>query len=216
MGVTYNPKIPKPESLFNLIDAVNGKHTSGSGNINDAINGIVWTRGGTVTDTIEDGIPCFNMDNGSLSTSATGLFGQYYTCFYLWKPRETDTGWRTLHRNDNDHIGIVINGGKSLGMYSNRNGSFRDSGYDITINWQTLILTGVGDTPTASTGTTTFYVNGVNVGTADRVGSGTDLQFIGLNSQGPGKIAVAGSYNRLLSPNEIQELHNTLYARIVN
>lgn len=215
MATNYNPKIPTPESLFNLIDAKNSKHTSGSGNISDAINNIVWARGGTVTDTTEDGIVCFNMDGGYLETSATGLFGQYYTCFYLWKPRTTDTGWRTLHRNDNDHIGIVQDGTKNLGMYSNRNGAFRDSGYDITINWQTLILTGVGDSSSASTGTTTYYVNGVNVGTIDRVGSGTDLYRVGWPGQGPGKMAVMGSYNKLLSSNEIQELHNTLYARII-
>ena len=213
MGITYNPKIPTPESLFNLIDANNSKHTTGSGNITDAINGIVWTRGGTVTNSTEDGVVCFNMDNGLLQTSATGLFGQYYTCFYLWKPRTSDSGWRTLHRNDNDHIGIVQDGTKNLGMYSNRNGAFRDSGYDITINWQTLILTGVGDNSTATTGTTTYYVNGISVGTSDRVGSGTDLYRIGWEGQGPGKIAVAGSYNKLLSANEIQELHNALKSR---
>jgi len=215
MGIAYNTKIPTPELLFNLVDANNSKHTTGSGNITDGINGITWVRGDTVTDTIEDGVKCFNMDSGYLETSAAGLFGQYYTCFYLWKPRTTDSGWRTLHRNDNDHIGIVQDGTKNLGMYSNRNGTFRDSGYDITIEWQTLILTGVGDSSSSSTGITTFYVNGVNVGTSDRVGSGTDLQLIGLNGQGPGKIAVAGSYNKLLTDNEIQQLHNVLYSRII-
>lgn len=215
MGIAYNPKIPTPELLFNLVDANNSKHTTGSGNITDAINGISWARGGTVTYTTEDGVKCFNMDNGYLETSASGLFGQYYTCFYLWKPRTTDTGWRTLHRNNNDHIGIVQNGSKDLGMYSNRNGGFKDSGYDITINWQTLILTGVGDNSTASTGTTTYYVNGTNVGTSDRVGSGTDLYRVGWDGQGPGKIAVAGSYNKLLSSDEIQQLHQTLYARVI-
>ena len=215
MAIAYNPKIPTPELLFNLVDANNSKHTTGSGNITDAINGISWIRGGTVTDTTEDGVKCFNMDSGYLETSASGLFGQYYTCFYLWKPRTTDTGWRTLHRNNTDHIGIVQNGYKNLGMYSNRNGAFRDSGYDISINWQTLILTGVGDNSTASTGTTTYYVNGTNVGTSDRVGSGTDLYRVGYPSQGPGKIAVAGSYNKLLSSDEIQQLHQTLYARVI-
>ena len=201
--------------LLNVIDANNPKHTTGSGNINDGINQIVWSRNGTVTDTVENDIVCFNMDNGYLQTSAEGLFGQYYTCFYLWKPRTSDTGWRTLHRNNNDHVVIVQNGSKSLGMYSNRNGGFRDSGYDISIEWQTLIITGVGDSETSTTGTTTFYVNGTNVGTSDRVASGTDLYRIGWSGQGPGKVAILGSYNKQLTESEIQELHNTLYARII-
>lgn len=218
MGVAYNPKIPEPERLLNLIDANNSKHTSGSGDINDAINGIIWTRGGTVTDSVEDGVSCFDMDNGYLETDASssiGTFNQYYTCFYLWKPRTTDSGWRTLHRNSSDHIGIVENNTKNLGMYSNRNGLFRDSGYDITINWQTLIITGAGDNSTSSTGTTTYYVNGSNVGTSDRVGSGTFLYRIGWPTQGPGKISITGSYDKVLNSSEILNLHHTLYSRLI-
>lgn len=214
MSVTSGPKIPYPESLFSIVDASNSKHTSGTGNINDGVGGIVWARLDTVTDAVEDGIPCFNMDAGYLETSAAGLHGQYYTAFYLWKPRTSDTGWRTLHRNSEDHLALVETGAKNLGMYSNRNGAFRDSGYDIAIQWQTLILTGVGNGPTDTLGTTTFYVNGVNVGTSDRVACGTDLYRIGWPGQGPGKIAVAGSYDRQLTLDEIAFLHTTLNSRL--
>lgn len=217
MATHYSPKIPDPQSLFDIIDASNSRHTSGSGNILSGVRGISWSRISTVTDTIEDGVKCFNMDNGYLETSGSGLYGQYYTIFYLWKPRTSDTagsGWRTLHRNDNDHVAIVLSGGKSLGMYSNRSGGFRDSGYDIEINWQTLIVTGEGDSSTATTGTSTFYVNGQNVGTSDRVTCGTDLYRIGWSGQSPGKIAVAGSYNKKLTLDEISSLDKALRARL--
>jgi len=214
MATNYSPKLPYAQDLLDVIDASNTKHTSGSGNIISGVREVSWSREETVTDTVEDGIPAFNMDSGYLETGASGLFGQYYTIFYLWKPRTSDSGWRTLHRNNNDHIAIIQDGTKNLGMYSNRNGGFRDSGYNISIEWQTLIATGIGDGSSSSTGVTTYYVNGVNVGTSDRVGCGTDLFRIGWPSQGPGKIGVAGSYNRLLNNVEIQQLHNTLSSRI--
>jgi hypothetical protein len=214
MGVGYNTNIPYPADLFDIIDASNSKHTTGSGNIVSGVRGVTWSRNDTVTDTVEDGVAAFNMDAGYLQTAQTGLYGQIYTTFYLWKPRESDTGWRTLHRNDNDHVAIVQSGTKNLGMYSNRNGDFRDCGYDITIEWQTLIITGDGTGPNSTTGTSTFYVNGVSVGTSDRVVCGTDLYRIGWPGQGPGKIAVAGSYNRLLTNSEIVYLHNVLGSRI--
>jgi hypothetical protein len=213
MAVGYNQVIPSTNNLFDIIDASNLKHTSGSGNIISGVRGVSWARS-SVTDVVEDGVECFNMDAGYLETTATGLYSQQYTVFYLWKPRTSDTGWRTLHRNNTDHVGIVQNGTKNLGMYSNRNGAFRASGYDISIEWQTLIFTGVGDAPDSSVGTTTFYVNGQNVGTSDRVACGTDLYRIGWPGQGPGKIAVAGSYDKLLSQAEIMFLHNVLSARI--
>ena len=56
-----------------------------------------------------------------------------------------------------------------LGMFGQEtriagNLGFEDCGYDIIVNtWQTLIVTGVGDT-TTGVGTSNFYVNGVQVG----------------------------------------------------
>ena len=216
MGTAYQSKLPGPNNLLNILDANNPKCTSGSGNLKDGIRGFEWQRITTVTDTVEDNIKCFDMNGGYLIGSGdTRTFGQYYTCFYLWKPRETDSGWRTLHRNSNDHIGIILNGGKSLGMYSNRNNGFSDSNYDITIDWQTLIIIGEGDGPTATTGTTTYYVNGVNVGTSDKVGCGTNLYRIGWSGQHPGYMSVMGSYDKNLDSQEIIELHNHLANKIV-
>lgn len=216
MATNYSPRLPYPQDLINLIDAANSKHTTGSGNIFDAKSSIVWARGQTVTNTTTDNIQTFDMNNGYLETPDSFTFGQYYTCFYLWKPKANASSWKTLHRNNFDHLALVSSGDKvSIGVYSNRNGNFRDSGYDITNDvWQSLIFTGEGTSPTATTGTTTFYVNGVSVGTSDRVGCGTSLYRIGWASQPPGYIAIAGSYNRLLNANEISDLNTVLLGRL--
>lgn len=147
-------------------------------------------------------------------SSGSQTIGQYYTHFYMWRPRISDSGWRTGFRGDNDHIMIVQDGTKNLGMFSNRNGDFRDTGYDITTDWQTLIIVGVGDTSTSTTGTQTFYVNGVNVGTTDRVGSGTSTYRLGWSGQSPGLMNAAGILNQALTSQEIATLHNVLVARL--
>jgi hypothetical protein len=215
MAPNYGPKIPRASDLIHLLDAYNSKHTSGTGNISDAINGISWTRY-SVTDIIDNGIAAFDLNSSYLETSTATVFGQYYTCFYLWKPKSDSTTWKTLHRNSLDHLALVSpTDFVSLGMYSNRNGAFRDSGYDITNNvWQTLIYTGEGNSPTDSVGTTSFYVNGIAVGTSDRVACGTTLFRIGWPGQPPGLISMSGVYNRLLNSNEIFQLNSVLKARI--
>jgi hypothetical protein len=71
-----------------------------------------------------------------------------------------------------------------------------------------------GTSATSNTGTTTHYVNGVNVGTSDRVGCGTDLYRYGWPGQGPGKISIAGMINRDLTLNEITLLHERLMLRV--
>jgi hypothetical protein len=80
-------------------------------------------------------------DRIKINNSTT--FGQYYTVFYIWRPRTSNSGWRTLHRNSNDHIVLVQDGTINLEMYSNTNGGFRDC-HDIRITWQCLIATGEG------------------------------------------------------------------------
>lgn len=203
------------EKLISIFDAANPKCTTGSGNINDLRGSLTWDRFNTVNNTVQDGIPCFDMDNGYIETGSRIQLGQFYTCFHLWKPRATNTGWRTMYRNDNDHIGIIQDGTTNLGMYSNRNGGFRDSGYNITPNvWQTWIFVGTGNSATDTVGTTAHYVNGVFVGNSDRVGCGTNLYRFGWPGQGPGKISIAGMFNRAFNATEVQELHNSLYSRV--
>lgn len=218
MGLNHGhflEQIYRTNTFLSCFDAANPKCLNPNGNINDLRGNFSWSRGGTVNNTVQDGITCFDMDNGYIETSATGLLGQYYTCFHLWKPRLTNTGWRTMYRNDNDHIGIIQDGTTNLGMFSNRNGAFRDSGYDIVPNvWQTWIIVGIGNTATDTVGLLRHYVNGAWVGNNDRVGCGTDLYRFGWPGQGPGKIAIAGMANVAFDETEVAKLHNTLISRV--
>jgi len=80
----------------------------------------------------KDSKSCLDLSVSTANVIAIGsanrvTIGRYYTAFYIWYPRDSDTGWRTLHRGDNDHLVIVQNNNKNLGMYSNRDGQFRVS-----------------------------------------------------------------------------------------
>jgi hypothetical protein len=185
----------------------------GGSSITDQASGQEWNFGGSVGLVLEDGVPCLDLTAGGLTLNGTGAtLGQEYTLVYYWKPKAVTNTWRTLHRNTDDHLVIVNNSATDLGMYSNRNGNFRDTGYNITPGiWQTLIVTSVGDSPTSSTGVGTFYVNDQNVGTVDRVGCGTSLSYIpGSHMQPPGHVAVASVFNRILNRKEITKVHRLL------
>ena len=183
-------------------------HTSGNA-LSDSYSPN-WST--AVNTTTIDGKTCLDLDTTNvISMSGTApVFGQYYTMFAVWYPRVTDTGWRTFWRGDNDHNIIVQDGTKNLGMYSNRNGAFRDTGYDISIAWQTIIVVGSGDSSTASTGTQSYYIDGQLVGTTDRVASGTNASSFGYSGQAPGYFIEFGFCNQAFSTSEIQDLHQSL------
>ena len=81
----------------------------------------------------DDTLPYWDLTNSYMQRTGGGLLtdGLEYTHAYLLKWRASDSGWRTLLRHNQDHCIIVKTGAKDLGMYSNRNGAFRDSGYDV-------------------------------------------------------------------------------------
>ena len=162
------------------------------------------------------GKDCINIDacnQISVSTSM-GNLPQYYTMFAVWYPRVTNSGWRTWWRGSNDHQPMINNNATDLGIYSNRNGNFHDTGYNISIGWQTVIVTGAGDTSTSSTGTSTYYINGTNVGTNPRVKSGTTGDSFGWSGQAPGYFMELGILGKLLNSTEIADLHGRLNSRI--
>ena len=81
----------------------------------------------------DDSLPYWDLTNSYMQRTGGGVLtdGVEYTHAYLLKWRATDSGWRTLLRHNQDHCIIVKTGAKDLGMYSNRNAGFRDSGYDV-------------------------------------------------------------------------------------
>jgi len=187
---------------------VNAAKTS----ITDSVTGQEWNFStASVSLVLEDGVPCLDLTAGGLTLSGTGTtLGQQYTAVYYWKPVNNTGIWRTLHNNSPDYTAIIQQNTSNLGIYSDRDGGFRDTGFDISPVWQTLVVTGEGS-GSSSLGTSTFYVNNVNVGTADRVASGTPLAWIGLDAtHWPGHVAVAGIFNRVLSRKEIRKMHRLL------
>jgi hypothetical protein len=76
-----------------------------------------------------------------------------------------------------------------------------------------VAVVGRGDSVTASTGTSTYFVGTVaavpnRIGTVGRVCSGHTYAQIGHHSQGPGKVARAMAWNRALTETEITQLYH--------
>ena len=84
--------------------------------------------------------------------------------------------------------------------------------------WEIVVVTGKGSSATSHTGVSTLYTFDDNTGemvkrgTVDRVCSGNTYYRIGTGGQGPGKIARALSWNRVLSDGEIQQVGTALSA----
>ena len=86
--------------------------------------------------------------------------------------------------------------------------------------WDIVVVTGKGSSATSHTGVSTLYTIDGNTnkmtkrGTVDRVCSGNTYYRIGTGGQGPGKIARALSWGRVLNTYEIQQLANTLTGEV--
>lgn len=221
LGVDSENTVPLPSIQTYISDKnplVNiDESASGGGTFTDE-QGISWSSISAVKATV-DGKESINLNDGTryLETPSRLTIGQSYTHFYIWWPRVSTSNWRTLFRGDNDHAVIIQTGTNDLGMYSNRNGAFRDTGYDIIPGqWQTLIVVGQGDSATATTGTQTYYVNGVNVGTTDRVISGTNTYRLSwTDGQTPGYFISAGIFNTALDSTQVAEFEAILQNRLV-
>lgn len=213
MAIVYGTQpFPFDSNLISCLDAKNSKCTGTTAQ--DLKLNTTWTKEGTVTVGTESNVTCFDMNAGNFICTSDKTLGVTSTMFYVLKWRESDTGWRTLYRGSDDHWTIVQDGTKNLGMYSNRDGGFRSSGYTINIAWQTLIVVDVSPT-TTSAGSQTLYVNGTQVGTTDRSAAGTSFLRLGYSGQYPGYIAIAGVYDIALSSTQVTTLHNLLNKRIV-
>lgn len=184
--------------------------------ITDQVSGFEWNFGGSAALTSEGGVPCVDLTAGELIVDGTGpTLGQKYTLVYYWKPLLSSSTWRTLHFVTTRSLVLTNAGTNDIGTYDGS--EFYDSGYDIVPNvWQTLIITNEGDASVSKTGTSEWYSNDVRVGSLTRVGSGEVISSIGRGTQYPGHVAVAAVLNRILTRQEITNVHRMLqgWARI--
>jgi hypothetical protein len=93
----------------------------------------------------------------------------------------SSSGWKTLVRGSNDHQLLVSSSGQ-LGSYDNSTGkAFVNSGYTIsglTTGWHYIAVVGNN-----STNTSTFYIDGLAVGSPIAWKSNNDIEYFG-NYQG--------------------------------
>ena len=82
-------------------------------------------------------------------------------------------------------------------------------------------MTGAGSSSTSTSGAQTYYINDVNnnnlasnVGTTDRVVSGTTLYNFGWTGQASGYFMEAGLLNKKLDATEIAYLMNLLVSKM--
>ena len=207
----YSPVVA--DAVFDLdASAQNG------GKVVDSVAKMQFTDMATKADA--DNVKYFDLSqdpSSYLERKAGGTLkeGQYYTHAYVLKWRASGDAWRSLLQHTPDHCAIVHANSTNFGVWSNRNGLFRDSEYDIVPqqdHWEVVVVTGAGNSSTGYAGTTTFYTMNVSTGimtlrgTADRVCSGLNYSLIGHPGQAPGKIARVVGWNRVLNMGEIQAL----------
>lgn len=152
-----------------------------------------------------------NFDNGSKYASLTSAISLTNTPFTIsaWTSfplPTTVSGLKTLTRGATGDHQVIIWSDGLLGTYNNGAGTFVSSGYDtdsLSTGWHLITAVGNGSS-------TTFYVDGVAVGTA-AYKSTTDITYFG-NYQGGnqnwGKADDLRIYTRALSPAEVDQLYN--------
>ena len=81
----------------------------------------------------DDTLPYWDLNSAYMQRTGGGTLtdGKEYTHAYVLKWRISNTGWRTLLRHNQDHCIIVKTGATDLGMYSNRNAGWQDTGYNV-------------------------------------------------------------------------------------
>jgi hypothetical protein len=199
--------------LVMQLDANNTTSYPGTGTIVYDLTGSYNHTLTTATFTTLSGVKCFNENSGFIRVNGTGptLPTSGYTYVTWARIKTSSAGYRTLFRTaPNDHPILVEINTDNLGFYDNDTSSFKDSGYDVTpIEDVWVQYSVVGDNSSS-----TFYINGAQVGTSVVFGAGGNRHdFWGLNGQEFGYLANLYLYNRKLSVTEITQNYNALRSR---
>ncbi len=210
---TCNAGFSAIETHPDLVHLIDASTTTSSSPTDLKGTDLIWIEKNTVNFVAASNNigPYWDLSAGYFETSTSRVLGSSYTLFYYWNPGSGSD--KDLHWGGTCNDYWTLASSNSLGFWASgsvRNSGdwgFKDTGYDITIDtWQTLIVTGVANDVANGIGTSTYYVNGVHVGTVERVASGDTTKYIG--SYNPGYVAVAGVLNIALDVTEINALHN--------
>ena len=164
----------------------------------------------TVTITVVTGFAEFDNQSDVLKTeNVAGIaLGTDYTLSSSFVELSPNGAWRTLFRGpSNDHQIILRQTDGMLGMYLNNEGGFKSSGYNAMVlnDGQPHTISAV-----ASGGTTTFYVDGSQVGSVAHKSTAAILA-IGNYQGGTQRFSnlldnVQIHANRALSPTEVLQI----------
>lgn len=164
----------------------------------------------------EDGIAVWDLTHQTMSFASGEQWevGPSYThCFWIKWTEKSNGRWRTLFRGTQDHSILVRAGSNELGMYSNREGHWQGSGFDISPGtWQFVCTVGESDLNPAWKGISKMFVGSLDsaptfVGRElPYVSSMTKVNKIGWGGQGPGKLAHFSAYNAALTESSLVDL----------
>lgn len=118
----------------------------------------------------------------------------------------------------------VLNTKKQKAYIKNNQIALIDRMIEPIYDWQTLIITAEGTSPTSKTGISRYYINGILVATSNTVACGNILYRLGLMDTelistarihyAPGFIAQAGVLGVSLNHEEVFAVHLNLYRKI--
>jgi len=181
----------------------------------DIVLNTQWKNTGAIV--THQGKRCLDLSSKTLELSDGTTLGASYTQFYIWYPISTSKMWCALYRTDWDTLAKLYYG--SLGGYFESGGRWKDSAYDVILQWQVLIVVSTGDSSSSNSGQTTFYINDPDDGSVKIAGTVSakaigPLKFIGIPGQEPGYFREAGLLNSALNDEEIAELMSILISKL--
>ena len=170
------------------------------------------------TYTVLNTIKCFDCNGGTAGIVVSGTGPTLPTTGYTYiswaRVMSSQANYRTLFRTSpDDHPILVQVGTDNLGFWDNNGGAFIDSGYDVT----SIVNTWVQYAVVGDSSSSTFYINGAQVGSTVAYGAGGNNHnyWGGLGGQPFGYVANMYYYNRKLSLAEITQNYNFLAPRFI-
>lgn len=175
---------------------------------------VVWEMRSSSTLATKDKIPTmyFPINGGGYIQRIGGAnicIKEESTQVYWIKFHVQSRRWRTLFRNNNDHLGILYYWDQGLGMYCNRNGGFRRAGWGTPDPNKWYFVASVHTGTDYRTSGYKWYIGEAGhaptyVGMTDRNPTGTCYYRFGWSGQAPGWLHKAKAYKKALTVEELK------------